>query len=333
MPDSILTNTYVGTGPTGTNLERESLGDVVQQVYIMEAPHVNNMMKGQASSLREDWGTEDIPAITVPTAHKQGYVTDINPPNTPTRLHNWCELVYESGGVSHTKQALDEAGDTNTLDHQRLIKGRILLRKINKLSYYPQAMYGVAEPFLTATPISYVTNIADEYGTPGTKPTGDGTDTYVFGSTPDDMDTIAPFTTVLQASAYFQGSPRAAFMSPARITDFSRIPDASIVDVTMQIPAVKNPTEGTDYFAFIGAVGMYQSDFGVIEKIKDLDADPRYVLIEDPDYIEIRYLPGMDMNEYEIGKRGSGDEFAIESQFCFAVTLPQAMAAITGYKP
>jgi hypothetical protein len=96
----------------------------------------------------------------------------------------------------------------------------------------------------------------------------------------------------------------------------------------MQIPAVKNPGEGDNYFAFIGAVGMYQSDFGVIEKIKDLDADPRYVLIEDPDYVEIRYLPGMDMNEYEIGKRGSGDEFAIESQFCFAVTLPQAMAAI-----
>jgi hypothetical protein len=221
VADTILTNTYVGTGPTGTNLERESLGDVVQQVYVMEAPHVNNMIKGEASALREDWATEDIPAITVPTAHKQGYVADINAPNTPTRLHNWCELVYESGGVSHTKQALDEAGDTNTLDHQRLIKGRILLRKVNKLSYYPQAMYGIAEPYLTATPISYVTNIADVYATPGTKPTGDGTDTYVFGTTPDDMDTIAPFTTVLQASAYFQGSPRAAFMSPARITDFA----------------------------------------------------------------------------------------------------------------
>jgi hypothetical protein len=323
MVDTVLTNTYTSVGPGTAALEHEKLSDIVEQVYREEAPLYNNLQKVEASGLRHDWGTEDIGAITLPTARSQGFVAAPTAPLTPVRYSNWCQLVAVEGGVSDTKEAIDTAGNVGSYEHQVMLKSAKMLRQLNKLAHANQAKDGSGEPYVTATIKTFLDdNYADVSGVAGTPPSGDGVTAYVAGTSPDDFDTIEPINTVLQSAYSSRGKPTAMYLHPARVADFSRLPDASIAE---------NSQVGPPY-EHIGTVDTYRSDFGMVERIIDLDADPTTILIVDHDFAAKAILPGMDFDEEELGRRGSGREFLVQWQGCFIVTLPQAHALITGYK-
>lgn len=320
MPDTVLTNTYTAVGPGTARLEHEKLSDVVEAVYKEETPLYSNIRKTDADGLRLDWGTEDIGSISVPTARSTGFVAAPTAPLTPARYSNWLELCAKEGGVSDTKQRIDTAGGVGTYEHQLLLKSRLLRRELNKLCHANQAKDG-SEPFKTATPKTFIhDNFVSVAGTPGAAPTGDGTDTFGTGSDPDDFDTIAPINQVLQAAFSSRGKPAAMYLAPARAGDFTRLPDASIAENHQSGPP----------FVHVGTVDTYMSDFGTVERIIDLDADPASIPIFDHDYLSLALL--MDFKEDELGRRGSGREFMVQWQGGFIVELPQAHGLIAGYK-
>jgi hypothetical protein len=243
------------------------------------------------------------------------------------RLDNYLELCAEEGSVSDTMDALDAAGDTNTYEHQVLKRGVLLRRKLNKLMHTPQAKDStITDPKLATIPafIGAATYVSMA-GTPGAPATGTGVDIPGAGTGPVDFVTIAPLDTVLEAASFYNGTPDTAYFSPRMKRKFSRLPDASIAE------ARQTGTIGTKAYKHVGVVDAYMSDFGLVECVMDIDCPNSDIKILDHTYLDVPVLPGMDFDEKELGRRGSGKEFMIQTQFTLRSLLPEAQCYINGY--
>ena len=116
------------------------------------------------------------------------------------------------------------------------------------------------------------------------------------------------------------------YFSPKMQGLFSRLPDGSIAENRVNMTA-GNPAP----FQHVGTVDKYLSDFGLLETAIDVDAPNTDILGVDHDYVEVVKLPGMDFNDYMLGKLGSGDLFVIENAETLRVTLPSSIIYLTGY--
>ena len=114
-------------------MERESLRDVLEDLTADQTPFFSNLAKTSASSIKDEWGTEDIGAVTAAAARNRGFTATIQAPFTPARLSNYLQLMAVEFGVSHSMEQIDAVGNHNTLEHQRMRWGLKLRRQINKL--------------------------------------------------------------------------------------------------------------------------------------------------------------------------------------------------------
>ncbi len=326
-----ITNIHVPAGPGGATLERESLARLVEAVYREETPLYSNFRKGKnVIAIKEEWGTEDIGSISAPTAQSHGFSNgSVSVALTLVRLDNYCEVTKIDGGVSHSMEGIEAAGDTNKMAHQKMVKGRKLRRQINKLHHTPQ-IKDSADPPKVGTIKTYVPTVQYKgvAGTPGTAPTGNGLTLPTQGTTPDDFDTITPLDETLEACTPHSGRPDTMILSPRMKRFFSRLPDASVAENRVNTTAGK----GAGAFKHIGAVDWYLSDFGELECIVDIDAPNTDILGGNFDDAEIRKIAGMDFHDFMLAKTGSGDEFVIENAETLAVINPYGFFYINGYQ-
>lgn len=326
--DTAATNTLLPLGPGAANsLEFESLRDVVEQLWKDDVPFYSNTTKVDAKAVREDWGTEDIGTITIADHRKIGFIAAATAETADRRLDNYCQLIAETGSLSDTKRKVKVAGDTNTLEHRKLKRSQLMLRRMNMLLHTPQAFDGsMADPIMATWHAYLTTGFLSVAGTPGAAPTGDGTDIPGAGVTPIAFDSIDPVDDVLQACAATRGQPQAMYLSLRNKRLFSRLPDASIGEMrSNKDNGDKSP------FMFVGTADTYMSDFGFIETIPDIDAPSSAIEIIDHDYLDIAVLPGLDFDEKELGVRGSSTEFMIQWQGCVRNLLPEAHGYVNGF--
>ncbi|MDF2972773.1 MAG: hypothetical protein K0R61_3223, partial [Microvirga sp.] len=318
MPDTVITNALLPSGSGGDSLEREALRDVLEDLTRDQTPFFSNLRKVTATGIKEEWGTEDIGSISAAAARNRGYVAAPQAPFTPDRLNNYLQLMAVEFGVSHSAQAVDTVGNHMTLDHQRMRWGLKLRRQINKLLYTPQAKV-TTEPTKLATLHAYiVTGFVPLATTPGAAPTGDGTDIPGAGTGTVAFDSIDSVDDALEALVASAGVPDLIYMSPKRKRDWSHLPDASIAENRINMTA-----GNVRPFQFVGAAENYLSDFGELEVAVDIDAPNAGILGVNHDYLDMPVLPGMDFNEYRIGKRGSADEMGIEFEATLRVLNPK----------
>jgi hypothetical protein len=327
VPDTVLTNTFLPSGPGGASMERESLRDVLEDLTRDQTPLFSNMRKTTASSIKEEWGTEDIGSISAAGARNRGFTAAIQAPFTPTRLNNYLQLMAVEFGVSMSAEELATVGNHMTLDHQRMRWGLKLRRQINKLLHTPQAKV-TTEPTKLATLHAYiVTGFKPLAGTPGVAPTGDGTDIPTAGSgTLAAFDTIDPVDDVMEALMASAGMPDLLYLSPARKRNWSHLPDASIAENRINMTA-----GSTQPFEFVGTADRYLSDFGAIEVSVDIDAPNTGILFVNHDYTDMPELPGMNFREDRLGLRGSGNEMMIQYEATVRVLNPKAHGYINGF--
>ena len=326
--DTVATNTLLPLGPGAANsLEFESLRDVVEQLWRDDVPFYSNTTKVDAKAVREDWGTEDIGDITAADHRKIGFIAAPTADEDDRRLDNYCQLVGEEGSLSDTKRKIKVAGDTNTLEHRKLRRSKLMMRKINKRLHTPQAFVASMSDPVMATYHAYLTTgFLSVAGTPGAAPTGNGSDIPGAGTSPIAFDSIDPIDDVLQACASTRGTPQAMYLSLRNQRLFSRLPDASIGELRSD-----KDNGDTSPFTFVGTAKNYMSDFGFIETIPDLDAPSNAIEIVDHDYLDIAVIPGMDFDEKDLGIRGSSTEFMIQWQGCVRVLLPEAHGYVNGF--
>ena len=326
--DTAATNTLLPLGPGASNsLEFESLRDVVEQLWKDDVPFYSNLTKVDAMAIREDWGTEDIGTVTVADHRKIGFVAAATAEVADRRLVNYCQLIAEQGSLSDTKRRVKQADGTNTLEHRKLKRSKLMMRRMNMMLHTPQAYTAsMSDPVMATFHCYTVANFLSVAGTPGATPTGDGTDAPGSGTSPVAFDSIDPIDDVLQASAATRGTPQAMYLSLRNKRLFSRLPDASIGELR------SNKDNGQESpFMFVGTADTYLSDFGLIETIPDLDAPSSGIEIIDHDYMDLAVLPGLDFDEKDMGARGSSTEFIIQWQGTLRNLLPEAHAYVNGF--
>jgi hypothetical protein len=326
MPDTVLTNTYLPQGPGKVTMERESLRDVVEMVALDLTPLYSNLTKVKATAIKVEWGTEDIGPIVAAPARSRGFVAAPQAPIANRRLDNALELNAVEFGVSDSMQNIPEvAGNTNTLEHQRLKWGIKLRRNINMMLHTGQVKV-YTEPTVTATFPAFVTNFRSVATTPGAPPTGDGSNLPTPGTGSKLLTTIADFDAVMLKAVLTQGTPQTVYLHPKRRAEFSKLPDANLGTFNQN-----QNTKGAGAWMFVGTVSGYISDFGSLELVVDNDCDPTVIEIRNHDYEDLAVLPGMDFDEEEMGRRGSGKELLVQNEMGYRNLLPEAHGLINGY--
>jgi hypothetical protein len=327
MADTVLTNTYLPAGPGKTTLERESLRDVVEMVAIDMTPLYSNLTKVRAGALLEEWGTEDIGTIVAAPARSRGFVAAPQAPVANRRLSNYLELNAVEFGVSDSMDRMpNAAGNTNTMEHQRLKWAIKLRRQLNKLLHTGQVKSGTEPTTMATFPAYIAANFKGVATTPGVAPTGDGTNLPTAGTTPVQMTTITPIDDVMELSVFTQGTPNTVYMHPHRRRQFSKLPDANLGTFNQN----QNTRDAGGWY-FVGTVSGYLGDFGELEIVVDNDTDPTCIELRNHDYEDLAVLPGMDFDEQELGRRGSGREMLIQHEATYRNLLPEAHAYINGY--
>jgi len=324
-----MTNTYLPAGPGGNTLERESLRELVTMLANDETPHFSNIDWGNASAIKIEWGTQDIGAVVAAPARNRGFVAAPQAPFTPVRLDNRLQLCAVEFGVSDSMRALDAAGGTNSVNNQRLKFGIQLRRNINKLLYTPQ-IKKITEPTEMGTFPTYVTNYKNvATGGTTTAPAGNGTALPASNGTKVQFDTIDAIDDVMEAATAKQGVPMSLMMNPALKRRFSRLPDASVAENRINMTAGRQPTA----FMYVGTVDLYLSDFGLLEVAVDIDAPNASIYMINWDYYGGEVLPGMDFDEFMLGRRGSGEEWVIQWEGAIWVDNPTSHGFVTGFDP
>jgi len=326
MADSVMSNTYLPQGPGKVTGERESLRDVVEMVALDTRPLYSNLTKVRATAIKVEWMTEDLGAIVAAPARNRGFVATPQAPIANRRLDNALELNAVEFGVSDSMQNIpDVAGNTNTLEHQRLKWGMKLGRQINKMLHVGQVKV-YTEPTVTATFPAFTTNFRSVATTPGAPPTGDGSNLPTAGTGFKNLTTIADINAVMLTASLTQGTTTTIYFHPKRRAEFSQLPDANLGTFNQN-----QNTSGAGAWYFVGTVSGYLSDFGPLELVVDIDCDPTVIEIRNHDYEDLAILPGMDFDEQELGRRGSGKELLIQHESGYRNLLPEAHGLINGY--
>jgi len=318
-----LTNTYIPVGPGQASLEFEELRDEIEELTPTETPFYSNARKGTIRSLQPEWGTVNLDpngTLAPAVAEKRGFEATMMPAVVPERLANAAELVAETGSVADSYDAIDLAGREDESDWQALLKGQLVRLKLDKLLFANQAATYV-EPYTMATFPAWVggERFQSVATTPGTPATGDGTDVYVPGTGVGAFDSIDPVDDVMEACYKTNGQPKVMYMHPSIARQWSKIPDASVAENRVNV-TLGTPKE----FAFYGSVGLYLSDFGLLERIIERQADPSYMAMVDPEYFEIATLPGRAFKKTPLAKTGSSTKFMIEWEGTTRVWNPTA---------
>jgi hypothetical protein len=297
-------------------------------VAIDMTPLYSNLAKVRAGALKEEWGTEDIGAITPAPARSRGFVAAPQAPISNRRLDNYLELNAVEFGVSDSMNRMpNAAGNTNTLAHQRLKWGIKLRRMINSLLHTPQIKSGTEPTTMATFPAYIAANFKGVAGTPGVAPVGDGTNLPTAGTTPVDLTTIANLDDVMELAVFTAGTPNTMYLHPHRRKQFSKLPDANLGTFNQN-----QNTNNAGAWYFIGTVSGYLSDFGELELVVDIDCVPTAIELRNHDFEDLAVLPGMDFDEQSLGRRGSGEEMLIQHECTYRNLLPEAHAYINGYK-
>jgi hypothetical protein len=321
MPDTVITNALLPSGPGTASLEFESLANVVEMISRDETPLFSNLKKGDAKAIKEEWGTETLGTITAAVARSIGFVAAPSAQVQNRRLDNYLQLCAVEGGVSDTMNELDAADATNTYEHKLVKDGMRLRRQLNALVHTPQAKVSTLATPAMATPPAYVQTamFKSVATTPGTPPAGTGADIPGVGTTPTAFNSIAPIDTVLEQARYYNGKPDVMYLSPRMKRLFSRLPDASIAE-----NRVNSTAPGGMTFNHVGVADRYLSDYGMIETAMDIDASNTSIQIFDHSYCGLLVLPGLNFEEDKLGKKGSADEYMIQWQGTYYNKLPES---------
>ncbi len=174
-----LADTLLTTGGSAVKGQREDLSDLVSRMDPAETPIWAWCGTGSASNkAAHDWQTVTLAGPTR-TVRAEGDVFTNEAVKLTTRLTNACEIHSTVYGVSGTAQVVDTAGNTGSLNFQRLHKG-LELRKGLELMLIGQQDYVITDPRECAGFQAFAGT--SSVGVGGTESTGDGDTDVVFGT-------------------------------------------------------------------------------------------------------------------------------------------------------
>lgn len=172
-------NTLLTTGGSAVVGQREDLANYVSRIDPAETIIYSWCGSGSAKNKgAHDWQTVDLAAPALGTK-AEGDTFARDTPKRTTKLTNACEIHSRTYGVSGTAQAVDTAGDTGSLNFQRLHHGLELRKELELMLFKLQAK-STSDPRVTAGLPAFAGTAS--VGSGGTTSTADGAQALVWGT-------------------------------------------------------------------------------------------------------------------------------------------------------
>jgi hypothetical protein len=348
-----ITNTYITdvvAGSTSAMGIREDLTDVIARIDPANTPFYSNGTKASADSTFHEWLVQELKAIDT-TAQPEGYDATFAAAKSPDRKGNYLQILAESWIVSGSLEEVDKAGRAKETVYQRTLKGIELRRNVEAKLLDNQIRDVTTGTRTTAGFITWITN--GFWGTGGTasppgtvlNPDGSGTDVAVvdINATPGtDVLTFDLIDNMLEDCYNQGGNPTLLQFTPATKRAFSSL-DAS----GLAAPA-ENQQTGSGEATWIGATGLYRSDFGLMETaicrfqpgknlVNPAAAPTAYgydtVFAVDKRHYQIVSLPGRSFMSEPLAKSGDAMKGHVLFEGALRVTAPKAHGVLCVESP
>ena len=317
----------ITTGGSAVVGQREDLSDVITRMDPGSTPALNWLGTGTAkNAISHDWETSDLRAPRRSPAN-EGNVATNGTVKRPTRIANTCEIFYEAYGISGTAQAVDVAGNSASLDWQRVHKGLELRCDLEIAVLGPQA-WDKSDPRSMGGVQSYAVNYS--LGSGATTPTADGDTAVVYG-TDQTLDTDL-MDTVSQLGWQKGANYSLLIMGSAQKRNFDdAIPVESLADAQIDVTNQEGVTVAT-------TVAVWKSVFGqrkfmmvpTLDKYTGAWADKCILGFDErPMYRpKVCSLPGRGWFSERLAKVGDTDQEQLIGEFTLEVPNPQSFMVI-----
>lgn len=318
---------------------REDLEDVVYRIDPDKTPFLSNLTTDVVgTATKHEWQTQ---GLTAPARNSQleGDVITVQAVKNRARIANYMNISYKSFGVTGTNRAVNIAGVQDEYDEQRLLKALELKRDMEVTLLSPVAYQagGTTTARICAGLPSYITNW-DAGVAQFTAPTGDGTDTWNFAAVTGSAGSARALSLALLNTATYNAvikgaQPNMLLMSSYQKKAFSQLAFTGTSGAAQLRYNLPDEMSGK----LISAVEMWQSDYGGIQVVPDIqmDLDPgapnnttqKYMaFILDTRYLSTVYLTGRQFVSRDLGVTADADQGYVLSEFTLRVGAPTAQS-------
>lgn len=290
--------------------QREDLEDDIYLIAAEETPFTRNIGKTKVTARGHEWQIRDLRSPDGDNARLEGSDTGtLAAPNLTDRVGNYCQIYWESGGVSATTEAVDLAGRDSEFEEQKLIKGKEMARDIeasiigNRAS---QNETSAPQPRHTAGALAWLESNTNR----GAGGADGGWDTGFLVEAATNGDTRAFSEAQVKdvlATAFSNGARMTqGYMGPTHKQQFSAF--AGIADIRVNAPARSGQA------TIVAAADVYRSDFGDITLIPHAYALTRDSLFIDPEYWAVGTLRPVQSKDLAV--TGDNMRFELTAEKC-----------------
>ncbi|MDX2143013.1 MAG: DUF5309 family protein [Rhodospirillaceae bacterium] len=310
---------------------KEDLAEMVYRIDPEETPFQSNIStKGTAKNTLVEWQTQ---SLAPPAANYQieGDVTATGTATARVRLNNRCAISKKVYAVTGTSQAVEVAGVQSELDEQRLLKGVELKRdmEVTLLANVGYDAGSTASARKCAGLPAYITN-ADTSGMGNfTVSSGTGATAWNLAGATDRALSLTILNSAMKTAYVAGGKPKMLMVSPDMKVKFSGLALASNLSGGVQLRYNVNQVRPA---ALIGAVETWQSDFGALDVIVNvqLASDATFLnktaFLIDPRFAEVAFLRPFQVEE--LAKTGDAEAEHVLAEYTLKVGAPKSHAIL-----
>lgn len=299
-----------------TNINKESLADIIHGLNPAETPLLSNAAQGTARATLHEWTSDAWVASTTSNAAVEGDEYTNTSITAPTRNTNQLQISNKVISVTETQMAVDQVGSSDAMAYNISKYGQFLKNDMEAIICGNQAATGgtnnTTEAIRTLRSFEAWVPTANRSGVGNAGTTTlaavDGTTGQLRAFTEDQ------FMDVLQAMYTAGARPDFAILPAKQKRLFASFSGASSRQVDAKGREVVN------------VVDVYYSDFGTIEAVVSRYVRSRTVLIAEKAKLEVAYLRNFQVSD--LAKTGSSERKVIECEYTFVPRNPSALGAI-----
>lgn len=278
-----LTDRYDLTGV------REELGDIIYNISPVDTPFLSNIEMMRSAQDFKEWQIESLAAASTSNKHIDGDDETPEAGTFTTRVGNYHQISKKIIAVSRRADKVVKAGRGSELEHQIMIKGEELKRDIEAISLNNQASLAgnsTTAPTTGGVPAWLTSNVSrgggGSSGGFSAGIVGAATDGTIRALSEDGILTV-------HQSCYDNGGDPDVFMMGSIVKKlFSTFNFSSSARVAT--PYQDHGKQARMDAALIGTVGIYVSDFGIVECIINRFQRARDFLLLEMDMWGCSYL-------------------------------------------
>lgn len=304
--------------PTGTATTysqigiREQLDDVIYDITPAETPFLSSVEQETVENTLFEWQTHSLNSVSTAgaldgdDAPQDSYVAT-------TLLNNRTHIRTRDARVSGSGRAMNTAGRADDLDFQILNRGIELKRDMESVLLANNAK--VAGNTSTARETAgFASWVATNTDAVGADPTGDGSDAATNGT--QRQFTEAQLKTVLVGCWNSGGNPDTIMVGGYNKQVLSGFSDGKTVQQMAEDEVLH------------ASFSVYESDFGQLRIVPNRFMPARNAYVAQMDMWSVCFLPGRNMQTFDIAKTGDSDARQILCEFGLKAKNEAANGAI-----